>query len=92
MNHLSGKIPSLRRAVAAAVENICNDPCCRVIPQSSDQFSSAVHLFKQRDDKQWSLTDCASILVMQEEGIAEALTHDNHFVQAGFRALLRSAP
>jgi predicted nucleic acid-binding protein len=89
MNHFSASRASLRRAAAAAVKDICDDANCRVIPQTSDQFRNAVRLFEQRDDKQWSLTDCASILIMQAEGIHEALTHDTHFTQAGFTALLR---
>jgi predicted nucleic acid-binding protein len=40
-------------------------------------------------DKSWSLTDCASFLIMEAMGIREALTYDNHFLQAGFTALLR---
>ena len=35
------------------------------------------------------LTDCISFVVMQERGIAEALTGDHHFEQAGFAALLK---
>jgi len=30
--------------------------------------------------------------VNYEEGIGEVLTYDNHFVQAGFAALLRNDP
>jgi len=41
-----------------------------------------------RNDKDWSLTDCISFIVMEEHGITEALTGDRHFEQAGFRALL----
>ena len=37
------------------------------------------------------LTDCISFVLMSEEGIAEALTGDHHFEQAGFTALLRVA-
>jgi predicted nucleic acid-binding protein len=37
----------------------------------------------------WTLTDCISFVVMKEEGIAEALTGDRHFEQAGFVALLK---
>jgi predicted nucleic acid-binding protein len=29
---------------------------------------------------------------MEEKGIGEALTYDNHFVQAGFAVLLRNYP
>jgi len=35
------------------------------------------------------LTDCASFLILEAEGIESALTHDQHFAQAGFQALLR---
>jgi len=45
-------------------------------------------LYESREDKDWSLTDCISFPVMQEEGIADALTSDSHFRQAGYRTLL----
>ena len=48
-------------------------------------------MFSERLDKEWSLTDCASFLVMQGKGIQDALTHDHHFEQMGFRALLRQS-
>ena len=40
-------------------------------------------------DQHWSLTDCASFIVMEERGISEALAYDRDFEQAGFTALLR---
>lgn len=40
-------------------------------------------------DTFWSLTDCLSFVVMQREGITDALTGDKHFEQAGFVALLK---
>jgi hypothetical protein len=46
-------------------------------------------LFSRRPDKEWSLTDCTSFVVMQQERLTDALTTDHHFEQAGFRALLR---
>ena len=45
-------------------------------------------MYKLMDDKQWSLVDCVSFVVMRERGIGAALTTDHHFVQAGFTALL----
>jgi predicted nucleic acid-binding protein len=44
---------------------------------------------KSRADKEWSLIDAVSFLVMQERGITEALTTDHHFEQAGFVCLLK---
>jgi len=35
------------------------------------------------------MTDCISFLVMEEQGLHDALTADEHFVQAGFKAVMR---
>jgi predicted nucleic acid-binding protein len=55
---------------------------------SGVRLEQAVELFRTRSDKSWSLTDCLSFVVMQEEQLSDALTPDHHFTQAGFRALL----
>jgi uncharacterized protein len=44
--------------------------------------------YRAYDDKDWSLTDCMSFAIMHDENIADALTADTHFRQAGFRPLL----
>jgi uncharacterized protein len=59
-----------------------------IIPASSQLFTAALELYRSRGDKDWGLTDCASFVVMSEHGLSEALTTDDHFRQAGFRALL----
>src|SRR6516162_5359042 len=45
--------------------------------------------FSTRPDKEWSLTDCISFVVMNERGITDAFTNDHHFEQAGFQILLK---
>ncbi len=52
-------------------------------------FDLGVALYRDRDDKDWSLTDCISFVVMKLEGIDEALTGDRNFEQAGLKALFR---
>lgn len=80
----------LRPAVISAVDAIyAADPNTEVVPQTSLQFHDALSLFRTHQDKAWGLTDCSSFVVMRQRGITEALTHDHHFEQAGFRALLR---
>jgi len=46
-------------------------------------------LYCRREDKNWSLTDCMSFVVMEDEDIEDVLTADHHFEQAGFVALLK---
>jgi len=58
-----------------------------VVPLSRARLESALTLYHQHDDKTWSLTDSLSFVVMRERRIAEALTGDHHFAQAGFVAL-----
>jgi uncharacterized protein len=90
--NLSAKRPLLRERVIIAVERILADPNVEVVPQTGLQFRDAFTLFKSRLDKAWSLTDCASFIVMRGRGIEEALAYDQHFEQAGFVALLREEP
>jgi uncharacterized protein len=78
-----------RRAVAGMVLKLRNDRNVRIVPQTPEQFESALRRYKQAADKSWSLTDCASLQVMEAEQMQAALTHDQHFAQAGFETLLR---
>jgi predicted nucleic acid-binding protein len=49
---------------------------------------AALVLLQRRLDKMWSLCDAVSFVLMERFDIAEALTTDHHFEQAGFRRLL----
>jgi predicted nucleic acid-binding protein len=49
-------------------------------------------LYKSHQDKAWGLVDCISFVVMREAGVNQALTFDQHFVQAGFQALMLETP
>lgn len=89
LNGFSDHGPRVREAVSRAVQTLRSDPRIRVIPQTGDQFDRALVRYQSMVDKNWSLTDCASFLIMEAEGIEAALTHDRHFAQAGFQTLLR---
>ena len=82
-------VPPVRATAINAVSSVLTNPNVEVVPQTSLQFREAFDLYKNRMDKEWSLTDCSSFNLMKERGIAEALAHDEHFEQAGFVALLR---
>jgi len=77
-----------RGAFLALLKSLRADPTLTILPPTQDLFDRGLDLYARRLDKDWSLTDCISFFVMEERGIADALTGDHHFEQAGFRALL----
>jgi uncharacterized protein len=89
LNSFSDYGSRLRQAAARAVASIRDTSQVIIIPQTSQLFEKALKRYQDMTDKNWSLTDCASFLIMEEERLTAALTHDHHFTQAGFQALLR---
>jgi predicted nucleic acid-binding protein len=87
--HLSRYGTHIRSVVFALEKTLRSDPTVELIPQTRLQFREASAKYGQRLDKNWSLVDCASFIAMEQRGLIDALTHDEHFQQAGFRALLR---
>lgn len=55
-----------------------------VIHVNTELDTAAWMLLKNRTDKEWSLVDASSFVVMTKYGMTEALTTDHHFTQAGF--------
>jgi len=82
---------NFRALVQQTIASLRQNPNVTIEPQTSTLFREALDFYAAHKDKNWSLTDCASFLVMKDEGITEALAHDHHFNQAGFIALLRTA-
>jgi len=78
-----------RAVFLGLLQSLQNDPAATTVLASADLWTREVALFAERTDKDWSLTDCISFVVMHERGITEALTADHHFEQAGFVALLK---
>ncbi len=81
--------PRFRGAFLSLLDDLQADPSVRVILPERELFEHGIHLYRSRPDKSWSLTDCISFIVMEREGISEALTGDHHFEQANFKALLQ---
>ena len=89
LNYVSSCGAKMRQSAVEMLDGMRKHPQITVVPQTTDQFQNAVRLYAQRNDKDWSLTDCSSFQVMWSHQITEALTHDHNFEQAGFKALLR---
>jgi predicted nucleic acid-binding protein len=80
--------PVNRSGCAELINDLRASPYVEIEPASRAWFDAGWALYRQRKDKAWSLTDCISFAVMRERGIAEALTADHDFEQAGFKTLL----
>ena len=80
--------PSSRAQAASYLTAVEQDPVVTIIEATPERFAQALRLYRERPDKEWGLIDCLSFVVMEERGLREALTADDHFRQAGFRALL----
>jgi predicted nucleic acid-binding protein len=82
----------LRIAKAAQIQilrDLRTDPTIEVVYVDPVLEAAAWRLWEARPDKDWSLVDCASFVVMRQRGLTDALTSDHHFEQAGFVRLLK---
>jgi uncharacterized protein len=82
--------PNTRLQAVKLIDGLRQLPAVRIIPVSQELLEAGLTLYRKRTDKEWSLTDCISFVVMQQEHITEAFTSDRHFEQAGFTKLLAS--
>ena len=89
LNMFANRGEQQRRLALEVVERAERSLDVEIVPQTPAQFRAAAERYAERSDQTWSLTDCASFIVMEERGITDALAHDRDFEQAGFAALLR---
>ncbi len=73
-----------RADILAYVKDIRTDPHVHVVHVDPNLDEEAWDLLDRMLDKDWSLVDAASFIVMRRLGITEVLTTDHHFSQAGF--------
>jgi len=74
-----------RHAKAVQVgNNLLQSPSVQFTHVDTALFYEGWAYFQRHQDKDDSLTDCLSFLVMQKLDIQRACAFDQHFVQAGF--------
>jgi predicted nucleic acid-binding protein len=74
---------------ASFILHLRGSAACEIVPASREWLDRALDLYHRHADKQWTLTDCASFVIMRELNVTDALIGDKHFEQAGFAALLK---
>jgi predicted nucleic acid-binding protein len=70
----SMSLPSERAAVARFISRLRDNVQTRIVPVSEGLLWRGFELYRDRSDKEWSLTDCISFVVMADERISYALT------------------
>jgi predicted nucleic acid-binding protein len=85
---LSSPLRISRAKVIAFIQSLKKSPFIQIIHVDEIIDSHAWELLTQREDKNWSLVDCSSFIIMKQNKINEALTNDHHFEQAGLIKLL----
>jgi hypothetical protein len=78
-----------RRLFGEVIDAIHADRRYEIVSTTPAILEQAIDLYRDRSDKDWSLTDCTSFIIMRERGLSDALTGDRHFEQSGFTALLK---
>lgn len=73
-----------RQSIQPFFQELAASRAVTVLEATSALFLMGIRLYHERPDKNWSLTDCISFVVMSDHGLNEALTGDHHFAQAGF--------
>ena len=79
--------PADRAIFCSLLEHLKSDSMVLIVPSSTELFERGRAFYEHRPDKDWSLTDCISFVVMAENNVNQALTADHHFEQAGFTIL-----
>ena len=75
---------------AKAVEighRLLMSPSTQFVHVDENLFREGWQFFQLHKDKDYSLTDCISFVVMKKLEIETALAFDRHFVQAGFQTV-----
>jgi predicted nucleic acid-binding protein len=88
---LSGGGEHIRRQAAKMVREILANPNVTMLPQTRDAFLRGLAFYEQRPDKQYSLTDCISMIAIRANSLTKVLTIDRHFLEEGFDVLMRRA-
>lgn len=81
---LSSRYHLPRQQVVKAINAIKTDTAVEMVYVGQLLDNEAWALLESRLDKEWSLVDASSFVVMRHFGMTQALTTDHHFTQAGF--------
>ena len=83
----NGLARAYRQEAIQIIDLLRNTKNVEVMAIDNQLFDDGFAVYEKFNDKQWGLVDCLSFAVMWELGVAEVLTFDDDFRQAGFVVL-----
>ena len=86
---LTSPVQVPRARIISFVDSLKEANHVEIVHVDAELDERAWRLLKEREDKDWSLVDGASFVIMKERRMTDALTSDHHFEQAGFQCLLK---
>ena len=81
--------PPLKPVAITLINAIKTSEKWQCITIDDKLFNQGFNLYQKRQDKEWGMVDCTSIIVAQKLGILEVFSTDHHFEQAGLKILLK---
>ena len=88
LTHFASAGPAWRKRGVSFIRTLLKAKTVVVLPQSRNSFLAGLAIYDSRTDKRFSMTDCISMSTMRSLKLSGVLTHDYHFTQEGFTALL----
>ena len=84
----NGLARNYKQEAIDVIEDFLDSEEVQIVRLTTELFERAFDLYKKYEDKDWGLIDCISFIAMKDAGVTEALTFDQDFEQAGFKALM----
>jgi len=81
---LSSRFHVPRERIILAINAMKADAVVEIVYIDRVIDDAAWALLEVRLDKEWSLVDASSFVIMERFGMTQAITTDHHFTQAGF--------
>jgi uncharacterized protein len=82
--------PPARTLASQMTEQLRQSKRVQIIEASTADWHAGYTLYQSRPDKAWSLVDCISTHLCQQQSIREVFTADRNFLQAGYLILLNN--
>lgn len=89
LNYASKRGSLMRQKALLLCARIVQDSSMIVVSYTPEIREQGILLYSQRSDKQYSMTDCVSMVLMRRMNIRKVLTHDRHFAQEGFEVIFQ---